>query len=398
MRLDGLPKLEDIREMSEGQFVEAFEMLRGRTKDWTEFTPELLIEDSRLIFVVRCGLGITQREFSRILEVDRDSIRSLEAGRRVIIHKGPARRWTTKLEDLLMSQKPSLDIGLARLTQFKRVRHDQKLVFFHKPISKMSQDELKQLFDITMRETEGFTAFKPHFLMGLPQAFTIFRLALELSHDRFSQILEIDQWTQRGISSGRTPIGFRRACRLARKLEDIFESKKDITFDKILRSFSAFSRFLHLDTASGVVQGLRLARKQPLTEFERRISKILLEASIDFDVHAEVDCKRKILSVDFALPEPSAPKFVIEVFSSGKTKSVGSSLLKIREIDHRFRMIKLAMPDVKTVMCIDFKRPIILDLARKSIEMELIDTDLLLICDEVIKLPDSIQKMSHTTP
>jgi len=124
-----LPK--DLREMSEEQFVEVFNLLKEKTKNWTNFNEIMLLENNQFLLLIRCSLGLSQKEFGEKLNTNKQWVKELESGRRRIIHIKPAKRWTPLIEELIKDNKPSLAIGIAKWKEFKRVRHD-----ISKPIKK----------------------------------------------------------------------------------------------------------------------------------------------------------------------------------------------------------------------------------------------------------------------
>jgi hypothetical protein len=95
----------DLREMGEEQFIELFERFRERTCDFKEFSPRLLLEDSRRLLLLRLCLGLSQREFGRALRRTKDWVRHTEAGRRRIVHLKIANRYVDKINSLLNQKK-----------------------------------------------------------------------------------------------------------------------------------------------------------------------------------------------------------------------------------------------------------------------------------------------------
>lgn len=218
--------------MSEEQFVEAFETLRARTKDWTEFSPELLIEESRHLFVVRCALGLSQKDLARKVGFAKDTIRGIEAGRSKFVHLGPARRWSSRISGLLKETHPSVETGLAKLIEFKRCRLGHKFEKVSKPITTVTEEGLLELFQKAKELTRDFTEFDPRFLMEFPRSLLIFRLLLGLSHDKFGEALEVHERSIRSREKGSESIGRKLALRLSTKLEELFvKSKPRIEFE-----------------------------------------------------------------------------------------------------------------------------------------------------------------------
>jgi len=393
VRFDGLPKLEDIREMSEEQFVEAFEMLRDRTRDWIEFSPEILIEESRHLFVVRCVLGLSQRDFAKKVGFDRGTVRGIEAGRSKFVHLGPAKRWSSKISGLIRETRPSIETGLAKLIEFRRCRMGHKFEKVSKPITKISEEDLLELFQETRKLTKGFTEFSPRILMKFPRFLLIFRLLLGFSHDKFGKVLEVHERSVRSREKGMESIGRNLASRLAIKIGELFEVQKPATdFESVLHRFKLFKLFLHDGIEGDVERGLIFAKKQHPSEIEQDIIEILKSHSIEFTLHPVIQGLKKKLCLDFAVPSDVKPKFVIEAFSFRLDKPLGQVLKRVRETDHRFRMIKLKEADIKCLLCIKFTgKDIPTKRIKEFIGLELIDTDFLLVSEEIRSIDEILK-------
>lgn len=183
------------------------------------------------------------------------------------------------------------------------------------------------------------------------------------------------------------------AMKLIDKIRFIFlQSNIKVTFEEVLKNFRAFKNFLSLDFKVHSRNGLEVARRQELTETEIEIKNILLENSFhDFETHASIDGLSKVLNVDFVIPRANNPHIVIETFL---VNSKWKFLHRISEIDHRFQMLKLKNPNLRTLLVIKFTKPIIMETMRKFIQLELLNTDNLLINEEMEQLPELL-KMLH---
>ncbi len=116
------------------------------------------------------------------------------------------------------------------------------------------------------------------------------------------------------------------------------------------------------------------------------------ENGFTFEIHGDVQCTKKILNIDFVIPNSQDPKIIIETFAVLNSKSL-SSLVRIRELDHKFQMLKLKHPNVKTILAIKFMKPIILERVHRFIEEELLNTDILLINEEIKQLPQTLRTL-----
>ena len=392
MRFDGLPKLEDLREMSEEQFVEAFEILRARTRDWSEFPPELITEDSRQLFVLRCALGLTQKEFARIRGVRKSHIGRIESGRKKIIHLRPAQRWATKVDGILKERKPSLEIAKVKFVDYKRFIGALQSPKIIRPVPEVTEKELLDLFIRTKEFTKSFTTFSPIDLMEHSRTMLIFRLVKGLSQRQFAFSLGVHPRSLSSIERGRDIIGMDLAIKLVGRLKELLqEYKLDIDFETILHRFKIFTTDSKFDIGKAIKRGLDFAKKQKLSKIEEKIKNVLKSHDISFGVHPIIEGLKRKLCVDFAIPSEESPKFIIEAFSASSRRPLGHVLRKVWETDHRFHMVKLREPDITTVICVDWEKGVPIQRIRERIELDIFSTDILLIKEEIQKLPEILR-------
>lgn len=390
--LDG--QLEDIRKMSEEQFVEAFEVLRERTRDWTEFPTKLITEDSRQLFVLRCALGLTQKEFGRIRGVRKTHIGRLESGKKRIIHTKPAQRWVTKIEGIVAERKPSFDTAVAKFIDYKRFTGALESPKIIEPISHLTEDELFGLFVKAKETTKDFTDFTPQAIMKYSKTLLIFRLVKGLSQKEFSQLIDLHPRSLSSIERGKDIIGMGLATKLSKLVDRLFkESKITADFDTVLYHFKIFKTLSKLDLEKAIDHGLEFAKRQKLSETEHEIKDLLESRGIKFSIHPIVQGLKRKLSMDFSIPSEDSPQFVIETFSAGSgSKPLGQILRRVWETDHRFHMVKSKDPLLKTIMCVRFERDVPLQRIKERIELELLSTDILLVDEEIRKLPEILRE------
>lgn len=65
-----LSNIADLREMDEEQFRLVFDIVKERTKNFTKIDPDLLLENPQFLLILRCCLGLSQRELSKKLGKD----------------------------------------------------------------------------------------------------------------------------------------------------------------------------------------------------------------------------------------------------------------------------------------------------------------------------------------
>lgn len=374
--------------MSEDQFVEAFEMLRERTRDWTEFKPDLLIQDSRIILAVRCTLRLSQKRLAEKLGCAPSWVRFTESGRNHIIHLKPAGRWCWKIEELLKNSEISLVESLEFFRQFKFVRDKQLPVIKERlsSISEMSIGELKERFDKMKGLTNDFSLFDPQILVSDPQSILIFRLVFGLGMRDFAKALHITMIHIKNWENLISRIKFETARKVMLELETLFKrGEPDLTFENIKMNLVLLTRGQgNRSLNSWIKNGLRLAKNQKPTETEKEILDLLNKHKIESELHGIIEGFKRSFCVDFVIPNSRNQKIVMETFDfSLRSKSVSNSKIRIREIDHKFQSIKLRNPLTKTILVIKFTNKEFLNrkLAEDVISSELLNTDHLIIND-----------------
>lgn len=362
MRLDGLPKLEDLRKMSEEQFVEAFEMLRSRTKDWTEFPPELFRETPQFLFVMRIGLGLSQQRFADELGVQKQWVRHFESGRQGFKES----EVIPKLTDFL-AKRFSEDVDIRksvetfRVSQLGRERGGMKpptSVFKLKRVFEMDPKEFTSAFLLLKEKTKDFTIFDKEILVDTPQFISIFRIILGMGIIGFSKVLGDDDAHIRRWESTRDWITPTSAQFLMLKIQKLFEDGKLIgcvDFDKVTECFKKFCMF---------------------GQTELKIKELLERASLSFDAHKELICGKKKIITDFII-RGKIHDLVLEVttFSKVRRKDITT---RIVVLDHRFQILKLFHPSFKSAVFLECDSSQI-DMVKRIIEREVISTDFIVI-------------------
>lgn len=397
LKVLNLPK--DLRKMNKNQFISLFKILKIKTKNFKFLRPEILITRSDLLLMLRCCLNLSQRQLAERLGTDKSWVRSIESGRRKIIHEGPANRWVLPLEKLLKNTKISLSKSLEFWKKFVFAR-DQNFPQIHtkrKPISLLTEEEFKKWFFKLKNLTHNFSTFSSDILFNQPQNILIFRLILGLTQKSFATKVgksprSIRKWEHLESKMKRsTAIG------VMGKIETLFRKAQPSTrIEDVLLNFRIMKgMFGNRNLKSNFETGLKFAKNQKFSSIERCIIDILKEEGFEckrkietnslktVEVHANVEGLKRILNVDFAIPSGKNPRIVIEAFDFNcKKKVISNSKPRVCHIDHRFQMIKLKNPSVKTILCIRFfGRPIFKEMVKKSLEMEILNTDHLIIND-----------------
>lgn len=378
--LEGFPK--DLREMDEDQFKRMFELVRRETKNWIEFKPELLVENNQFLLIIRCSLELSQRELANKLGTTKDWIRSIERGKNVIQHLTIAKRWTSKIENMMKNSNIELlnSLSFFKNFQFAREIAPKKTQKFS-PMSKLTEVELKSRFKKLRNKTNNFTIIDPKILVEDPQSILIFRLVSGLSQREFSRRIGKSFRHLRSWEILDMHIKLSNASKITSKIQGIINQVQDKSLEQTTRNF----RFLkessgHRKLNSMIRSGLIAAKNQKPSKLEKKIIKLLTNKK--FELHAIVNGFKRDINVDFAIPNSENPFLVIETFDfSIKNKNVSHCKLRVRETDHKFQMIKLRNPNLKTMMIIRLNNGKLWDLgqAKELIETELLNTDHLIV-------------------
>jgi len=352
--------LKDVREMNEEQFVEVFNSLREKTKIFTDINEKLLKENPQLLFVLRVSLGLSQLELAKSIGVDKQWVRHFEAGRQGFKQSKALPKCVRVINKLMLGSFLNLYDILHRLKSYQLTR---KKNFFKFPrhklgikrIFEMTREDFVNQFNLLKKKTNNFIKFDPEILIESPEFFAIFRVILDTSIPKFAKILGIDPSNIRRWESRRDRIMPEKAIELIKKIEGMFKNKKllgNVDLDKTLLIFKKFTFF---------------------EAEEIKVMNLLKKYSVSFEIHSNMNGFRKKMNVDFVIPSANEPKVIIEVtkFSVKKRKDINN---RIAIIDHRFQLLKLSNPAVKTIIVIKCQKKQ-RKLVERTISRETVNTD-----------------------
>jgi len=378
-----LPK--DLREMSEEQFLLTLNYIKCKTCSFQQFPPELFIENNKYLFVIRCVLGLSQKELADRLGCTKDWVRHTEAGRNKIEDIKIAQRWISKIEELMKNTEMSLEntLNFWKRIQFSREQILPEIKKTRKTIFKITENELIEWFDEVKNKTNNFTKFDSKILIENPQNILIFRLALGIDHRKFAGMTGYNSRTIRKWEHLEMKMKSQTAEDVINKIKAFFsETDIKIDVDKFIFNFRSFTnKFGNRNLASSFKRGLSFAKNQDLSPNEKEILDTLQKSKIQVEPHAIVQGLKRDFNVDFVIPDSKNPKILIESFDfSLNSKTVSHSKTRVCHVDHRFQMMKGKNKNIKTFLFIRFLgRPIHEELAKKSLEMEIVNTDFLVI-------------------
>jgi DNA-binding transcriptional regulator YiaG len=379
----------DLREMNEKQFVELFNHLKARTRNFKELSPDLILENSRYLLVLRLCLSLSQKEFGRRLGVTKDWVRHTEAGRNKILHLKPANRYVDKINSLLNQTQITLERTLENWKRYKFAR-DQDLPNIEvkiKTLSRMDESDFKSYFDLVSRETNGFTRFDPQLLMKMPQSILIFRVALGINHRKYASMLGINSRRVRAYEHLEMQMKLTTAIKLMKKIRMLFVGRK-IAFADALENFRWLRGIYGRGKLSSYIErGLKFAERVPLNSLENKIKELLENSGVPFEAHARIKGLKRDYIADFVIPNTSDPKVIVEVtkvtLPSRKKRNIRSFICLI---DHKFQVIKAQYSTITTVLalqCVGFPRHV--KHAREMLQLETLNTDLYALNEDEFK-------------
>jgi len=391
----------DLRDLSEEEFREVYHYLEKKTGGFKKVTPELILENPQYILIFRLCTGLSQRDFAKKLGVTKDWCRHTEARRNKIIHMAIAERYNRKIEILLKKSEIVFE-GTSKTQNEYMFSRDQDLPEVKmkvKSISKISEENLKKLYEITKERTNNFTEFDPKLLSEIPQSLLIFRIIFREDHRIFAKKIEVCPRGIRRYESGRSKIKPRTAKNIMKIISKMFKEnpKVNLNYEKVLENKRILTNFFgNRNLESMIEHGLKRLAGLKTNDFEKEVAKLLKKHSIPFEQAGVVSGLKRRYNIDFVIPNSKNPKLVIEAFRhtmGGKSKNTKS---KVRSIDHRFQSIKLQNPKTKTLMIMKLTgKAILLDFVKKSLHLETLNTDTMLINQEIKYLPELAKEYMH---
>jgi len=395
--------IKNLRNLDEKEFKKVYKYLKRKTNNFKEFNEGLIIEKNQYLLIFRIILGMSQKEFAEKLGKTKDWCRHLEAGRHKIEKLKVAGRYSWKIEGLLRKSKINLEKSLEIYKRYLFYSKDQNIAepeIKFKPFSKMNEEDLISYFNIIKEETNNFTNFKSDLLIRIPQSLTIFRIILCLSYRKLGKILEKDHSHLKIYEHLKTRMKPITANFFITKIKNLFKNinVKKITIDKTLENFRILSGFYGNRNLDAYIKNglIRFAKINP-NKFEEEIAKLLSENNIKYKRYKILNGKKRGFNVDFLI-EQNNIKIVLEVFSYSNMKKKAGVKTKVCMVDHRFQALKQKYPGLITITCIEITgKPILYNYVKKYLDMEILNTDYLLINKNKRKLIEIINNVTTHT-
>ena len=254
----------------------------------------------------------------------------------------------------------------------------------------MQDKEFFILFERARTVTKSFTFFHWKILLYNPQIVLIFRLLAKKSQKDFCKETTLRKGhlysLEKGLRKSISPNTAKKCQELLKKIA-LYER---YSFQEAYAQFVYFNRMGNLtsedakrirsfvDPNKNVMKGV-ISESKPYAknEFEEKISSVLQEAQIPFQINSILKAKTKYLVVDFAIPDAKEPKIIIEVRQS-RAENEHSQYDRMRGyaviLDHKMRNIKLQYPEMTCIVVLSSKHKPLKKLS-PFILAELIDTD-----------------------
>ena len=386
-------KNKDLRELNKEEFKEVYKYLKDVTDNFGTINSSLILKNNQYLLILRTCLGLSQKEFAKYLGNSKDWCRHTEARRNKIEKLTIANRYSQKIELLIRKKNIRLKSSLEHWEKYNKYSKDQRLPepkIKLKQFSKLTKEDLKTYFKLIKKETNNFTKIVPSLLIKMPQSILIIRIALCLSYIRLKKLGKVSEKSIGNYESLKSKIKPITARKLAKFFNGNLKNKS-ITYSKFLENYRILNGFYGCRNLNFLVeQGLnRLAKMNP-NNYEKEISQFLEEQNINFESYKVLKGIKKKYNIDFYIENTN---IAIEVFSYNNCKKKSDIKTKACFVDHRFQSLKLKNPNLKTIMCIKIEgKPILHKYFKDYINMELLNTDHLLINKELKNLSKIVNK------
>ncbi|MBS3149442.1 helix-turn-helix transcriptional regulator [Candidatus Woesearchaeota archaeon] len=359
--------LDNLNAKDFDHFLVLINSLKKRTNNFCNFGFPLILEDSRLICVVRILLGLTQQEFAKQLKMSNMTVEELENGYRKIVWPTTAQIYAAKIQGVInkCSIPKNQYIIKQRWQRWKNIRKiKQGKHAKWKTIRKMTVDDFKRYFNYLENETYRFTKIKPRLIARNPQLISIFRILLDLTQRDLERNLSLKgRVISNYESSVYKTITLGNAEILTRFFEEAFQ-KQNLTNVMVEQAIEKFisvkeSMYVHQNSFSRLLKSWTNQEKIIF-----RLLKTIKKEDLTIEPHSNIKTEKGTINVDFLVSYKKEPKVIIESteFHHIKSKKFGYNFKrKVGEIDYRFTKIKKKFPSIKTFMIIKVDRNPILE-------------------------------------
>ena len=372
-------------------FIEIVELIKNKTNDFAYFPSFLILEDSRILLIVRLLLGLSQTEFAKKLNMSKMTIEELENGYRKIKWPVTAREYSKRLEKLLSTRTISLDnINLNNVWQrwINKIKIKGSKDVGWKTIRKMGVEDFKKYFLTIKKATKDFKNFDAKLFQKTPQIISMFRILLGLTQRDLERKLNLKgRLISNYESNNYKTLSLGRSKMFAKFFESEFKNKKlqDISLNFAIEKFIEVKDSMYNHSKAALI-GIKALG---LTEQEKTILKNLKSIgknNFRIEKHCSIETKRGIINTDFAIYLEDKLTAVIEAtsFLHIESKKFSYNLKnRIYLTDYRFLKVKESFPGIKTFFIIDVEdNPVLKHRIKKSIMNETLAIDNVFINEE----------------
>ena len=176
--------LKNLNKENFPKFMELVYELKRRTNNFSYFPSSLILEDSKIILVIRILLGLSQKDFAKKTNMANMTVEELENDYRKVRWPVTARIYSEKIENLLLNNKIVLEEQLIKKEweKWKNTRKiKEKKEVNWRTIRNMDVNDFKNYFIFIKNQTNNFKNIGVDLFQKTPQLISIFRILLNLT-------------------------------------------------------------------------------------------------------------------------------------------------------------------------------------------------------------------------
>lgn len=359
--------LKDLKNKDFKEFMKLVNEVKKRTNNFSHFPSSLILEESKVILIIRILLGLSQKEFAKKTGMANMTVEELENGYRKIRWPVTSRIYADKLERLILDNKIVIEEPLIkkRWEKWKNTRKiKEKKTTNWKTIRKMTIADFKNYFYFIKKQTNNLKEININLFQKSPQLIVIFRILFNLTQRDLDRKLKLkgrvisdyERGTYKTISRGRAEL-----------LKNFFESQiKEQNLSKITIE-EAIERFISVKEAMYTHSRYSPEFLKSWTNQEKKVFKELQSLRVKdltIDAHKTIETPKGRINVDFLINYKKKPKIIIESTKFHHTKSRKFNYnfkTKIFNLDYRFIKVRKRFPEIFTILIVEVDRDRILE-------------------------------------
>jgi hypothetical protein len=326
--------------MSVSDLSRLYEFVKEETKDFIVFPPEILEKEPRSLWILMKLLHIGYKQFNIQTKTPKYQNQNIALARFKHVDHATATRVMEAVEKLFKSNKLVGNVTfhdfMDSIKDVTDLTHRSTRRFA--PITKLSEEDFRTLFDIVKIYTSDFTEFPPFLLIEYPQALLVFRIILKAPRSVFAAILDAKNHSSVTVEkreNGEKPIRRQEtAAKYAESIQWIFnvlDLTGKVDDNLVLNNFHAIKSFgnmwKHISVCDYVTQASHVAQysEKTITKQEAQIINLLKRSGINCYmankprppdpccmIHPLLWDGYRWKSMDFAIPDNRNPVAIIE--------------------------------------------------------------------------------------